>query len=481
MNLLVVVFVLFIVLALVCAVHEEFSELHVGTTGSGKSNAAAQSVAKENGASLNADPHENSFARRAAEAAQGNILFDRLSDKTQWLAFGLMSFLSLKDRFQAERFVELFTAILLLYTGADSVTATPLKEEWLVSSLLLVIHQKLPKSPLLLPFAFLPGTKEFEELVRDCILPEIKAKFQALEKLTPRALRAEVGSASRLVNAVFRSEAFRRRCQGGFDLAAFYQNKGKLIIEAGSEITEAARSVIISTLVVLTIEIAKRRAHPYPVIKIRLDEANNARLVTNHVLKGIAELRKYGVFFEFYVQNLNFPGNVAEILQNCRIHHWYACASRELARQAAIDVAAGLSRDSEDSRADFIEGLTDEILFLKPGWRWSRYPWGSKKEYVPLVESPYPNWPGLRETMFQKKLADIFSRPEYMREAPCPTSAGPNSGDSETPPSSPSSPVSPPPAPKSGSGFSPASHWKQKRKKPASGSSSNESESESPW
>jgi len=56
-------------------------------------------------------------------------------------------------------------------------------------------------------------------------LPEIRHKFQQLEKLTPRAQRAEVGSGRALINAC----SARRRhcsCRGGFDLGAFLQQKG---------------------------------------------------------------------------------------------------------------------------------------------------------------------------------------------------------------------------------------------------------------
>jgi hypothetical protein len=429
--------------ALILYAGEQFSELHCGTTGCGKSTAAARSIATERGSSLNGDPHENSMARRALEAATGNVLFDCLSDPVRWIPFNLMSFLTAQNNCPDERFLELFTAILLLHTGAESVASSPLKEEWLVGALLLLVHQRAPKSPLLLPFAFLPNTPQFEDLVRDCVLPEIKSKFEALTDMTPRALRAEVGSAARLVSAVFRSEAFRRRLQGGLDLAAFYQNKGKLIVEAGNRVSEAARGVIINTLVVLTIEIAKQRPKPEPVIKIRLDEANNCKLVTPHVLKGIAELRKYGVFFELYVQNLNFPCDPEVVLQNCRIHHWYAQGSRELARKAATDVSAGLRPEGEETRADLVERLTNDLLFFQPGWRWSRYPWGSKKEYVPLFRLPYPDWPGYKEAKLQEKLCAIVSRPEYRTTDP------PSGGGPETPGSTPSSPSSPPPSPRS--------------------------------
>src|SRR5205807_2395578 len=106
-----------------------------------------------------------------------------------------------------------------------------------------------------------------------CTLPDVRYKFQQLETLTPRALRAEVGSAARLINAVFRSLAFQARARGGFDLGGFLQNKGKLIVERGEEIGDDAMRVIMGAIVLLVIEHAKRRPRPYPPIHIYIDEA----------------------------------------------------------------------------------------------------------------------------------------------------------------------------------------------------------------
>jgi len=392
-------------------VTEDFSELHVGSPGSGKSLSGARSLAEEVGASATLDPHENSLARTGLIFAKGNVLFDRLSEIKRTLGLGLMDFLKDPDKVRSERWLDMFVAILMLRTGAD-MASTPLREEWLIASLMLLIHQKTPKLGTLLPFAFLPGTSEFESLVSGCVLPEIKAKFRAIEKLSPRALRAELGSAARLIQGVFRSPAFQARCRGGFDIGGFLQNRGKLIVERGDEISDDAMRVIMGSIVLLVIDHAKRRPKPYPIIRVRIDEANNARLVTSHVLRGIAELRKYGLFFSFYVQNLNFPGSVDEVLQNARVHHWYGCSHYDLARKAATDVASGLAR-GEESRTELIAQLTEEIMRFKPGWRWSVYPSGSRKEYVPLLENPWPDWPGLREAKLQERLCQIYARPEY--------------------------------------------------------------------
>ena len=85
-----------------------------------------------------------------------------------------------------------------------------------------------------------------------------------------------------------------------------------------------------------------RRPEPYPPIHIRIDEATNAGLVGRPELKGIAETNKNGLYWDFYVQNLDFPGGADAVLQNCHHHEWFGCPFYELARKGATDVAAGL-------------------------------------------------------------------------------------------------------------------------------------------
>src|SRR4051812_41590957 len=109
---------------------------------------------------------------------------------------------------------------------------------------------------------------------------------------------------------------------------------------------------------------------------------------------------------------MDFPGGSDAVLQNCARHEWFGCPFYDLARKAATDVAAGL-RASEVSRAERIAALTEDIMNLPPGWRWVRTPEGSWKEYVPLLENPWPDWPGLREAKLKEAIAWTHARPEY--------------------------------------------------------------------
>src|SRR5439155_7166869 len=135
---------------------------------------------------------------------------------------------------------------------------------------------------------------------------------------------------------------------------------------------------------------------------------------------------------------------------------WFRIDAYDLARRAAIDVAAGLRSTDDESRAERIARLTDDIMNLPPGWRWVRDHHGSRKEYVPLLENPWPDWPGLREAKLREKLQCIYSRTEYQKRAE------PASGNS-------SKHATPRPS-RSPADSSPAARLKQRGKKPAAGS-----------
>src|SRR5205823_5670419 len=161
-----------------------------------------------------------------------------------------------------------FVEILLRRRGSDGLASTPLLEEWVMAAIMLYLFQRVAKPLTWLPYAFMPGTDEFTALVKNCVLAEIRHKFHQFERLTPRAQRAEAGSAVRLINGVFHSPAFAARSGGHFDLGEFLQSKGTLIVERGDDIGDDTMRVIMGAIILLVIAHAKRRLKPYPPIRI---------------------------------------------------------------------------------------------------------------------------------------------------------------------------------------------------------------------
>lgn len=391
--------------------------LRIGSPGSGKTLATAYSILHADGAEVILDPHPDSLAQAVLTHVTGNVLYENLSDIQHTLGFELLApsnHPDLRQRTQDNtQRAETFTEILLRRRNADSMASTPLMEEWVLAALMLWLFQAKKKPLTWLPSAFTPDTDEFRALLKDCLLPEFRHKFTQLATLSMKALRAEVGSAMRLVNSVFRSPAFQQRCRGGFDFGAFLQKKGKLLVERGRGVGSDTMRVIMGAIILLTRAHAESRPMPTPTIRIRIDEAVNAGLASKGVeLQGAAETNKWGLYWEFDVQKLDFPGGADDVLQLCHRHEWYRCDQYELARKAATDIVPGLGR-SETPRAQRIADIADEIMNFEPGWRYVRDKRGSRREYVPLLEDPWPDWPGLREAKRQEKLQWIYSRMEY--------------------------------------------------------------------
>jgi hypothetical protein len=440
--------------------------VRIGAPGSGKTLATARSGVESDGAEVDFDPAKESFAQEVLTHAKGNLLYAKLSDLRHTLGFELGKpsthadpvMRQQENHLQAEALAD----ILLYRRQATGMATTPLMEEWVMAAIMLVLFQRTAKPITWLPFAFMPGTEQFAALVRDCELKEISHKFKQLEGLKPRALRAEVGSAMRLINSVFRSLVFAAWSMGGFDLGAFLDKGGKLVIERGDEIGQDTMRTIMGMILLLVIEHAKRRPSALPTIRVRIDEAANAGLLGHTELKAAAEHNKRGLYFEFILQKA--PSQLEDLLQICHRHEWYCCPNYELARKAAVDIVAGL-KIGDESRPQRIAKITDEIMNLDPGWRWVRDQKGSRKEYVPLLENPWPDWPGLRESKFQEKLQWIYARPEY--------------GGRDTPPSSISSNDTPPRPTSSPVDSSPAERWRRGKRKPADGSSSSDAGGES--
>jgi hypothetical protein len=431
--------------------------LVTGAPGSGKSFAAAIDALNFPGAVIIGDAHKDSLAKLYLTHAEGDVLHDRLSDIKETLGYDLLKpstnpdpeLRAQENLLRANAFIE-----ILMRRRAGTMTGAPLMEEWIMA--LLSLHLWNARGPPLaiLPFGFLPGTPEFESLVSGCTLPEVRHKFRQLERLRPSGLRSEVGSASRLINAVFRSPSFLARSKGGFDLGAFIQKKGKLVVERGDEIDSDAMRTIMCGITTLVIAHAKGRPVPYPLIRVYLDECTNAGTAGLQEEKACLEMRKAGLNFTLLTQFLNFPGGEDGFLTGCVRKEVYRAGDYDLARKMATILAPGFPR-GEEKRSELIARLTDEILNLEPGWRFVTDRSGSRKEYVPMLEEPWPDWPGLREGKLEAKKQWIYRRPEY--RTPPGKSAGERSADS--PSGGPSSTTS------SDDDSSPAARWKRGERK----------------
>lgn len=441
--------------------------VRIGSPGSGKTVATARSVLDSDGAEVIIDPHPDGLVSELLPHVGGNVLHEDLSSREHALGYDLLVPSAHPDpevrEEENQAQAETFTEILVQRRGPDGLGA--LQAEWVGACLQCYLNQaggRPARGPASIPSLLQPGDEDFERLVSGCTIKSLTRKFRALEKLTPRGLRQEVSSTARLLHSVFRSPYARPRFRGGFDLGAFLESGGKLLVERGRKIGGDPMRLIMGAVILLTRAHAERRPSPLPTIRLRVDEAANAGLLS-HDLRGPSETNKWGLYWEYCLQRDPGGGLLEDLLQLCPRHEWYLCSARDLARKAALDFDAGLPpAGDEETRAQRVERLTTRFMNLKPGERGVKDADGSRFERVARPESPWPPWPGLHEAKVTEKLQCIHSRKEYAM----PATRSP--GAPSEPPSSPSSPSSPPRHDSSpgGSSPSPAERWRRLGKPP---------------
>ena len=299
--------------------------LIIGEPGSGKSVGTAALALAFPGAVVSADAHVDSLTSLLLDHLTGDVLFHRISDLDHPLGYGLLRPSAHPDagkRLQANRRrAKQFVEVMMRRRGG-AIASAPLMEEWVMALLMVFLYQRPEKDPAIIPYGFRPGTDEFAVLVRDCPLPDLRHKFAALEGLKPAGLRSEVGSAARLVSGVFGDPEFLAACRPGFDLGAFLQRKGKLLLERGTADEDVTRTII-GGINLLVTEHCEGRPKPYPPVAVLLDECTNAGTAGDFEERKAGETRKFGLHWHFICQHPNFPNGPDGFFQNCQEKHFY--------------------------------------------------------------------------------------------------------------------------------------------------------------
>ncbi len=356
-----------------------------------------------------ADPHVNSLAWGTLKHLVGRghgrrILFDRLNNLDRVLAWRWLRPSRAKNPLQRqaenEESARAFADVLCRRRGL-SLERFPLMEEWVISCAVFYLeqddHTGLDEGDL--PFTFIPGHKTFDRMLGHCQEPLAAAKFQQLAD--GKIPRSQYAPAARLITSVCHSPAFRARCGASFDLPTFLDNSGILILEggAGATLSDDAMRTMLGTVVTQLIHYIRSRPRPFPRVRLALDEALNANLVTQREAKATAELQKAGLDIDILVQNPNFPSSFSDdIFTNCRRHEWYFCGHADVARLGAIDLG----------NPDY----QHELMTLKVGERFVKQNHRVWKEYVELLEEPW-GYPELTQLKALRALEQIRCRPEY--------------------------------------------------------------------
>src|SRR5437588_371136 len=113
--------------------------LKVGATRKGKTLSAARDIVDSSSeAAVILDPHKESLAQTVLTHAEGNVLYECLSDIELTLGFELLAPSTtpapLLRQMENQRKAEAFVEILLRRRGTDGMAATPLMEEWVMAA-----------------------------------------------------------------------------------------------------------------------------------------------------------------------------------------------------------------------------------------------------------------------------------------------------------------------------------------------------------
>jgi len=335
--------------------------LIVGATLSGKSTAEAKKLTalalQTDRAIVVCDPHRDSlafnFMRQLEGACQEHrVAYDRLADTDRVLGWTFLAPSRNSDPAQKQaendERIRAFADVLLRRRGLQGLADKPLIEEWTTAALRLWMHQEKPIPLIQLPFVFHPRHPVFRHAVEHCTDEETTWKFRELPRLSATALRNEVAPAERLLASVCSSPAFRLRSGGTFDLEAFLDSKGILILEGGGEgLSEDAARTMFGAVILRVIQHVKRNpayrsGRPACRVQLVLDEANNFHLVGPYEMRALAETQKMGLDIDVLVQALDFPTEEIRngVLTNCARHEWFRCGSADVARMGAEDLLA---------------------------------------------------------------------------------------------------------------------------------------------
>lgn len=363
------------------------------------------------------DPHQqslgwNALAHLVAGGHRKRIIWDNLGELEKTPKFRFLNrshsknpIVRLKEHYQqAEQFGELLTR----RRDQQSLSSSPQTEEWVLKAALLLLNQPYDYPASDLRFALQPGHPKFERLLRECTDPDVTFEFT---RVASREIKSgQYVAARRLIEAVCGSPSFIVRCGTSFDLGAFLDDGGILIIEGGN-VSQPVLQTILGSVCMQVIQHVRTRIRKNTILLV-LDEAVNANLVgaAGHEVRALAECQKMGLDMHILVQAPSFPSSqiANDVFTNCKRHEWFYAASAAVERKGMEDLG-----DTE---------LSPPLRRLKVRERWVKDCDEVFHDFAPLLETPWI-YPELTDRKVRRAIEEIRQRSEY-GAATCPAATG---------------------------------------------------------
>jgi hypothetical protein len=280
------------------------------------------------------DPHSDSLAWRAllhliAEGHERRILFERLSSLDRVLGISGIRCSQAENPIERaaenEELVDHYTELFTRRSGQQSLSDSPLKEEGVRLGVAHMIDQNPRRPDSYFRYVFEPEHPKFTELLQGSTSEAIRFQFGKIASGATRV--SQYASAKRLINATVGSIPYLARSRSSFDLGAFLNNRGVLLVEGGySGVSDEARRTVMGGMILRTIQFIRTRRKASPRVLLVLDEATNAGLISQSGFecKAMAECQKWGLDFLTLVQQPNFPRDVSQqIFSNCVRHEYF--------------------------------------------------------------------------------------------------------------------------------------------------------------
>jgi hypothetical protein len=285
--------------------------------------------------------------------------------------------------------------------GLAGLERNPLIEEWVQGAIMLYLHQDQETPLSILPYSFKPDHPAFNRLLDHCQQAETLRRFRDVAKGTIR--RGVYVPAERLISSVCGSPAFQVRCGTSFKLEPFLQKDGILLVEGGSlrNVSFDAMRTMLGAVILRVVQFVRSRSRPLPRVRLVIDEASTACLISAFECRALAELQKSGLDCDLLLQSLNLDSAFLTdgVLQNTQRHEWFFCGNAAVAQAGAADLG-------DPSYKQQLMQLSRGVRFVKEHGRVHR-------EYVEPLEAEPWHFPGLSKIKAERALRQIQKRTEY--------------------------------------------------------------------
>lgn len=215
--------------------------------------------------------------------------------------------------------IEEVKALLVAAEGKIDTQGSMMIDEGLTDALKLYLHGNAHRDFSRLQHCFRP-TPIGREFLASCTDQETRERFEAYHEMNPRDWAFQCRPAVTRLKRIAESVHFRKRCRPTFDMRAFLNRGGILMLDGESRGNLSRTDLpLVFNLVMLNVIQLARNGLTRPVIII-IDEGANTGILNLHVARALAEAGKWGLQFDISIQNpLSFshPEIGDSLFQNC--------------------------------------------------------------------------------------------------------------------------------------------------------------------